>query len=146
MLVIVRTTCVFSHTLKREHRDWRIKDESCSVYASSVMSARIPDEDACYRACNLCVFSCVKKNTLGLMHKGCILQRVSLGALRDVMVVLGIMRQSIGNLNKSNMLSNLRKLFYFTPHLSEQFYFFVGWTFWCSTFSAHVNVVIGEGE
>ena len=60
----------------------------------TVTSARIPDKDACHRARNLCVFSCVQKGTLGLTHKGCVLQRVSLGALSDVTVVLG-MRQSI---------------------------------------------------
>ena len=58
-------------------------------------SARILEEDACHRARNLCVISLVQKGTPGLMHKGCILQRVSLGALSDVTVVLG-MRQSIG--------------------------------------------------
>ena len=47
------------------------------------------------RARNLCVFSCVQKGTLGLTHKGCVLQRVSLGALSDVTVILG-MRHSIG--------------------------------------------------
>ena len=57
-------------------------------------SARIPEEDACYRALNLCVFSHVQKGTPGLAHKGCVLQRVSLGALSDVTVVIG-MRQSI---------------------------------------------------
>ena len=41
-----------------------------------------------------CVFSCIQKGTLGLTHKGCVLQCVSLGALSDVRVVLG-MRQSI---------------------------------------------------
>ena len=61
-------------------------------------SARIPEEDACHRAHNVCVFSRVQKGTPGLTHKGCILQlqRVSLGALSDVTVVLG-MRQSIAN-------------------------------------------------
>ena len=43
---------------------------------------------------NLCVFSRVQKGTPGLAHKGCVLQRVSLGALSDVMVILE-MRQSI---------------------------------------------------
>ena len=57
-------------------------------------SARIPDEDACHRARNLCVISHVQKGTLGLTDKGCVLQRVSLGALSDVTVVLG-MKQSI---------------------------------------------------
>ena len=58
------------------------------------MSARIPEEDACHRARNWCFFSRVQKGTPGLTHKECALQRVSLGALSDVMVVLG-MRQSI---------------------------------------------------
>ena len=58
-------------------------------------SARIPEEDACLRARNLCVFSRVQKGTPGLTHTDCVLQRVSLGALSDVTVVLR-MRQSIG--------------------------------------------------
>ena len=39
-LVIACATCVFSHTFKKEHHDWCIKDASCSVYswARSVMS------------------------------------------------------------------------------------------------------------
>ena len=31
-LVIARATCVLSHAFEKEHRDWRIKDASCSVY------------------------------------------------------------------------------------------------------------------
>ena len=57
-------------------------------------SACIPEKDACYRARNLCVLFCILKGTPGLTHKGCVLQRVSLSALTDVTVVLGI-RQSI---------------------------------------------------
>ena len=30
---------------------------------TTVTSARIPDKDACHRACNLCVFSHVQKGT-----------------------------------------------------------------------------------
>ena len=57
--------------------------------------AHIPEEDACHLARNLCVFSRIQKGTPGLTRdEGCILQRVSLGALSDVTVVLG-MRQSI---------------------------------------------------
>ena len=66
----------------------------CLTSRTTVTSARIPDEDACHRARNLCVFSRVQKGTPGLTHKGCVLQRFSLGALSDVTVVLG-MRQSI---------------------------------------------------
>ena len=55
-------------------------------------SARIPEEDTCYRARNLCVFSHVQKGTPGLTHKGCVLQRVSLDALNDVILE---MRQSV---------------------------------------------------
>ena len=58
------------------------------------MSARIPDEDACHRARNLCVFERVQNGTPGMTHKECVLQRVSLDALNDVTVVLW-MRQSI---------------------------------------------------
>ena len=32
-LVIARETCVFSHSFKKEHRDWHIKDASWSVYS-----------------------------------------------------------------------------------------------------------------
>ena len=42
------------------------------------------------------VFSRVHKGTTGLMHKGCVLPRVSLGALSDVPVIPG-MRQSISD-------------------------------------------------
>ena len=49
---------------------------------------------ALYRVRNLCVFSCVQKGTPGLMHKGCVLQCVSLGVASDVMVILGL-KQSI---------------------------------------------------
>ena len=60
----------------------------------TVTSARIPDEDTRHRASNLCVFSRIQKGTPGLIHKECVLQRVSMGALSDVTVVLR-MRQSI---------------------------------------------------
>ena len=66
----------------------------CLTLRTTVTSARIPEEDASHRACNLCVFSRVQKGTPGLTHKGCVLQHVSLGALSDITVVLG-MRQSI---------------------------------------------------
>ena len=55
-------------------------------------SVRILDEDACYRATY--IFSRVQKGTPELTHTGCVLQRVSLGALSDITVTLG-MRQSI---------------------------------------------------
>ena len=61
---------------------------------TTVTSARIPDNYTCHRARNLCVVSRVQKGTPGLMHKGCVLQRVSLGTLSDVTVVLW-MRHSI---------------------------------------------------
>ena len=63
-------------------------------------SARIPEEDACHHARNLCVFPRVQKGTPRLTHKGCIWPRVSLGALiSDVTVILG-MRQSIHNIGR----------------------------------------------
>ena len=65
----------------------------------TVTSARIPEDDACYRARNLCFFSRIQKGTPGLTHKDCVLQRVSLGALSDITVVLG-MRQSIDVLER----------------------------------------------
>ena len=66
----------------------------CLSSRMTVTASHIPEEDACYSSHNLCVFSRVQKGTPGLMHKGCILQRVSLGALSDGMVVIW-MRQSI---------------------------------------------------
>ena len=60
----------------------------CLTPRTTVTSARIPDKDACHRARNLNVFSRVQKGTPGLTHKGCVLQRVSLGALSDVTGVL----------------------------------------------------------
>ena len=66
----------------------------CLSTGTTVTSARIPVADACYCSLNLCVFSHVQTGTPGLTHKGCILQRVHLGALSDVMAVL-VMRQSL---------------------------------------------------
>ena len=59
----------------------------CLTSRTTVTSACIQEEYACYRASNLCVFSRVQKGTKGL-------QRVYLGALSDITVVL-VMRQSI---------------------------------------------------
>ena len=55
----------------------------------------------------ICVCSHVWKGTLGLMHKGCVLQRVSLGALSDITVVLG-MRQSIKPSQSIHLTSTIR--------------------------------------
>ena len=66
----------------------------CLTSRTTVTSARIPEEDACHRAPNLCVLSRVQKGTPRLTHKGCVLQRVLLDAISDITVVLG-MRQSI---------------------------------------------------
>ena len=71
---------------------WRII--LCLILRTTVTSARNPEEDACHRARNLCVFSHVQKGALRLMHKGCALQCVFLDVISDVTVVLG-MRQSI---------------------------------------------------
>ena len=73
----------------------------CLTSRRTVTSARISKEDTCHRTRNLCVFSRVQKWTPGLMHKGCVLQRVSLGALSEVTVVLG-MRQSIATFEGFN--------------------------------------------
>ena len=43
----------------------------CLASRTTVTSARIPKEDACHRARNLCVVSDVQKRTPGLTHKGC---------------------------------------------------------------------------
>ena len=76
-------------------------------------SARISEEDACQRERNLCVFSHVQKGTLGLTHKGCVLQRVSLGELSDVTVVLG-MRQSDGKTKMAAVTNKQRGGYFFT--------------------------------
>ena len=57
----------------------------------TVMSAL---EDASYHVCNMCVFSRVQKEFLGLIHKRWVLQRISFGGLSDIKVFL-VMRQSI---------------------------------------------------
>ena len=57
-------------------------------------SARILGEDDCHPLRATCVFSRIQKGTPELTHKGCVLQRVSLGARSDITVVLG-MRQSV---------------------------------------------------
>ena len=59
----------------------------CLTSRTTVTSERIQEEDAYHRARNLCVFSRDQKGTQGLTHKGCVLQRVSLGALSDITVV-----------------------------------------------------------
>ena len=66
----------------------------CLTSRTTVTSARIPEENACHRACNLVFFSRVQKGTPRLTHKWCVLQRVFLDATSDVTVILG-MRQSI---------------------------------------------------
>ena len=75
----------------------RILPILCLTWRTTVTSARIPDEGKRYHAHNLCVFSHVQKGTPGLTHNRCTLQRVSLGTLSDVTVILG-MRQSIDNI------------------------------------------------
>ena len=62
----------------------------CLTSRTTVTSAHIPDEDSCYGAHNLHVFSCFQKRTPGFTHKGCVLQCESLGALSDVTVVFGM--------------------------------------------------------
>ena len=77
---------------------------------TTVTSARVPEADACHRACNFCVFSRVQKGTPRLTHKGCVLQLVFLDALGDVTVVLG-MRQSIyPEIKQISIISQLAKL------------------------------------
>ena len=66
----------------------------CLTSRTTVTSALIPEEDPCHRALTCGFFSRIQKGTPGLTHKRCVLQRVSLGALSDVTVVLW-MRQSI---------------------------------------------------
>ena len=79
----------------------------CLTSRTTRTSARIPEEDACQRSRYLCVFSRV--GTPGLMHKKCVLQRVSLGAFSDVTVILG-MRQSIELNNVKLMLDHIQVL------------------------------------
>ena len=84
----------------------------CLKSRTTMTSVRILEEDTCHRARNLCIFSRVQKGIPGLTHKWCVLQRVSLGALRDVTVVLG-MRQSI---DKTLLyLLCVQAAFYFPP-------------------------------
>ena len=61
----------------------------CLSSRTTVTPACIVEEDAYYRTHNMCVFSRIQKRILGLMHKVCVLQRISFGALSDVTVVLG---------------------------------------------------------
>ena len=79
----------------------------CLTLRTTLTSARI------HRARNLCVFSHVQKGTPGLTHRGCVLQCVSLGALSDITVVLG-MRQSIysSDMGKGLYSFDLRKRFF----------------------------------
>ena len=79
--------------------DWDIKclpssSIRCLYSRTTVTSVHIPEEDAYYRARNMCVSHVLKSRVPGLTHKGCVLQRISFGVLSDVTVVLG-MRQSI---------------------------------------------------
>ena len=67
----------------------------CLTSRMTVTSARGRITCNCYRASNFCVFSHVQKGILGLMHKWCVLQRLSFDAMSEVTVVLE-MRQSIG--------------------------------------------------
>ena len=62
---------------------------------TSVVRAFSGFKDACYRARNFCVFSRIQKETPGLMHKGCVLQRVFLGTLSVVTVVVGMRRMCV---------------------------------------------------
>ena len=73
----------------------------CLTSRTTIVSAHIPEEDPCHRARNLCVFSRIQKRSLVLTHRGCDLPHVSLGALSDVTVILG-MRQSIEGKGLSN--------------------------------------------
>ena len=94
----------------------------CLTSRTTVTSSRIPDEDACYGTRNLRVFWSVQKGTPGFTHKGCVLQRVSLGALSDVTVVLG-MRQSIVCkvviTKVIQMMRAIRGMFTIGPRLSQ---------------------------
>ena len=65
---------------------------------------------------HLYVFSRVQKGTQRLTHKGCVLQRASLGAISDVTVVLG-MRQSIDL--KSVFFQRWLELFWHTLYLTR---------------------------
>ena len=38
----------------------------------------IPEEDAYYRVCNMCVITGIQKRIPGWAHKGCVLQRISI--------------------------------------------------------------------
>ena len=66
---------------------------------------QISEEDAYYRA-QLVYLLTRSKRSPGLTHKGCVLQRVSLGALNNLKVVRG-MRQSIGKFNQTSLCLHL---------------------------------------
>ena len=91
---ISRTTLILSLLCGCETMIKSVSFCNTKYYRTTVTSARIPEEDACQCMRNLYVFSHVQKGTPRLTHKGCVLQRASLGAISDVTVVLG-MRQSI---------------------------------------------------
>ena len=50
----------------------------CLSLRTTVTSARIPEKDAYYRPCSMCIFSHVQKRIPRLTRKGCVLQRYSL--------------------------------------------------------------------
>ena len=89
---IIRKATIFNVMIQREINTFDVI--LCLTLRTTVTSVRILDEDVYYRARNLCVFSRFQKGTARLTHKGCVLQRVSLGALSDITIVLG-MRQTI---------------------------------------------------
>ena len=67
----------------------------CLTSRATMTSACIQEEDAYYCTHNnMSVFTCIQNGILGLMHKGCALQRLPFGALSDIMVGLE-MRQNL---------------------------------------------------
>ena len=69
-LVIARATCVLSHAFKKEHRDWRIKDASCSVYpwACSVTSRSFSGWDKVYMWISAQIIPFNPVQIMGLHH------------------------------------------------------------------------------
>ena len=88
------------HRVELQSLEWSIL---CLTSRTTVTSARIPEEDACPIAYSRgrCLSSRVQLVCF-LTRSLCVLQRVSLGALSDITVVLG-MRQSIVEQNRINL-------------------------------------------
>ena len=95
----------FSRTVRkfRLHGPATKGTNCCTFYRNKsilgLTSTRTTVTSASIRARNLCVCSRVQKWTPGLTHKGCVMQRVSLGALSDNTVVRGMIQSIVHQSN-----------------------------------------------